>query len=58
MRKPFVSVAVRSEASRLPEKRRTLWGSDVWMAKCRYQLASPIPGTFGRRRRNQASPPA
>jgi hypothetical protein len=31
----------RSEASRLLEKRRRQSGSAVWMAKCRYQLASP-----------------
>jgi hypothetical protein len=31
----------RGAASRLLEKRRRLSGSEVWMAKCRYQLASP-----------------
>jgi hypothetical protein len=32
--------ACRSEASRLLENGRRLSSSEVWMAKCRYQLAS------------------
>jgi len=35
--------ACRSEASRLVAARQSPLGSEVWMAKCRYQLASPDP---------------
>jgi hypothetical protein len=57
LRKPFIRLADRSEMARLLEERRTLWGSDAWIAKCQYQLVPRIPGAFGRRKRNQASPP-
>jgi hypothetical protein len=43
----------RAEASRLVARRQIPAGPEVWMAKCRYQLASPDPH---RLRRAQTSP--